>query len=218
MVRDDIMFDLPPRDEFMVDELFKGTSTSLKYKNKLGVLSTTSIIGVGERILVCAQENTIAQVPGFKITKLGNCGEVTLPPPPPPPPKKRGCTDRNAENFDKGAQIDDGSCKYKIIEIKNPKKPIDVIDEFGELPDLPDPPKPKPIPRPTPTPTPTPTPPPNSGGRGGGGRGSGGGGGGGFREDAILDDNELTLGGSNVNPFTNRGDFVLRRVDNRNFR
>jgi len=222
MVRDDIMFDVPMGD--FTSAPFKGTSASLKYKDKLGVPSTTSIIGVGERILVCAQENTIAQVPGFKITKLGNCGEVSLPPPPPPPPRKRGCTDRNAENFDKGAQIDDGSCRYKIIEIKPPPppKPIDVIEE-PELPDvsLSDIPRPldldikKPIPRPTPTPPPPPR--PNSGGRGSGG--GGGGGGNPFTEDIIdIDRNDSSLGGGLVNPFTNRGDLVRLRKPNQNFK
>lgn len=226
MIKDDIMFDLPPRDEFMVDKLFKGTSMSLKYKDKIGVPSTTSIIGVGERILVCAQENTITPVPGFKITKMGNCGEVILPPPPPPPPKKRGCTDRNAENYDKTAVIDDGSCKYKIIKLDPIIKPvepdpIELPDPIEKLPiiDLSDRVIEEPVvvkPLPITTPDPIITTPPFSGGRGSGG---GGGGGSPISEDFFeLDRNDFSLGGGGINPFTNRGDFVRLRKPNQNFK
>lgn len=225
MIKDDIMFDLPPRDEFMVDELFKGTSMSLKYKDKIGVPSTTSIIGVGERILVCAQENTITPVPGFKITKMGNCGEVILPPPPPPPPKKRGCTDRNAENYDKTAEIDDGSCRYKIIKFGPIIKPVDpdpieLPDPIEKLPiiNLSDRVIEEPVvvkPLPITTPDPIVTTPPFSGGRGSGG----GGGGGSFVEETIeVDRNDSSLGGGLINPFTNRGDLVRRRKPNQNFK
>ena len=104
--------DNPEIDDLQYRGLIKGSNLSFTYNDVVGKIKTSATLGVGERTLVCAQENTIQTIPGIKVTKLGNCGEVGLPviKTPPPPPKIRGCTDPKAENYNRLAQIDDNSC------------------------------------------------------------------------------------------------------------
>ena len=99
------------------ESTFVGAPMNVQYKDELGNLKTTSTISVGEKILVCAEENSIVALPGLKITKMGNCGEVVLDKTPLP---IRGCTNPQATNYVKEATIDDGSCKFTVIEIKTP--------------------------------------------------------------------------------------------------
>lgn len=129
-----------PSDFLRDEEILVGSSLSVQYKDEIGNQKTSSIISVGEKILLCAQENSITPVAGLKIVKMGNCGEVILPPPPPPPPAVRGCTDPLATNYNKLATINDNSCRYKVVEVVDVK-----------------------------TPTPTPKTPTSGGGSGGGG-------------------------------------------------
>ena len=161
------------RDELFVNEqiddleyrsVIKGSSLSFNYNDILGKTKTSSNLRPGDRILVCAQENTIANLPGLKITKLGNCGEVGLPPKPIiVPPKIFGCTDPKAINYNTLATHDNNSCTYRPIKIV-PIRPIevftpieptidDVIEEIKEIVPVVNIPTPVVVPTPTPTPT-----------------------------------------------------------------
>ena len=193
--------DRPEIDDLEYRGLIKGSNLSFTYNDVVGKIKTSATLGVGERTLVCAQENTIQTIPGIKVTKLGNCGEVGLPviPPPPPPPKIRGCTDPNAENYNRLAQIDDNSCTYKVIKITPPPPP-------KPDPIVPDPILPEPIdfipPAIVEIPTiiPTVLPPPTGVSSGGGGFGGFGdfGGEGLFNETGGM----LEFGGGNTSPYS----------------
>lgn len=102
------------------DNLFKGSSVTVQYRDELGNIKSTPPISVGEKILQCAQENSIIPLPGIKIINMGNCGEAKLPSDPSPPLPIPGCTDPQATNYNPIAKINDGSCKYKVINISNP--------------------------------------------------------------------------------------------------
>lgn len=131
--------DNPEIDDLQYRGLIKGSNLSFTYNDVVGKIKTSATLGVGERTLVCAQENTIQTIPGIKVTKLGNCGEVGLPviKTPPPPPKIRGCTDPKAENYNRLAQIDDNSCTYRVIKITPPPPPkTDPIVPDPIIPDV----------------------------------------------------------------------------------
>jgi hypothetical protein len=186
-------------DDFEYIAEIKGSTLSFTYNDAVGNVKTSSNLRPKERVLVCAQEGTVSNLPGLKIQKLGNCGETTLPPLPKPPAKVRGCTDPLAINYNSSATLDNNTCKYKIVPIlpiepifiPNPKpipippsEPIETPFVDFVIPDIiiPEPP--------TPTP-PRPTPPIVSSGGGGGGYSE-------YFGDAIG----IGIGGEMNNPFT----------------
>jgi hypothetical protein len=232
------------------DRLFtrKGNPITFTYKDKLGNNKTSSTVEIGESVVVCAIENTISPIPGVTIVKSGACNTIIDL----PPRKIFGCTDPTALNFNRLAEIEDGTCKYKIIiepirgctdsKALNYNSNATQDDGTCKYPDPPPPPVlcndrkalnygkpglcryPKPLLRCTDRNAinygeagacvynrPKPTPPPRP-------RGGGGGGGGGNREPAGLAESQFDIDVENINPFTNRGDFVLRTVNDRNFR
>jgi hypothetical protein len=179
-------------------EVFKGNSLSFTYKDKLEKQKTSSVLEPGEAIILCALEDSISSVPGLKVTVRGGCGG-TYP---------------------------------QLIEVPKPveeEEVEEVVDDIIEI-DLPPPPPklcldpkainfrsagkcryPKPLPKPIdpkPIDNPIVTPPPRRRGGGGGGN----------REPAGLAESQFDIDVENINPFTNRGDFVNRTANNRNFR
>lgn len=55
------------------DDVFRGQSITVTYKDELGNLKTSREIPAGGEITLCAQEGTISEIMGMKIIKLGPC-------------------------------------------------------------------------------------------------------------------------------------------------
>lgn len=210
-------------DDFEYIGEIKGSTLSFTYNDAVGNVKTSSNLRPKERVLVCAQEGTVSNLPGLKVQKLGNCGETSLPPLPKPPAKIKGCTDPLAENYNSAATLDNNTCTYKPVPII-PIKPI-VVPKPNPLPIPPEEPLDTPpddfvlptavvIPEPAPTPPP-PTPSPSYGGGGGGISNEYGG---------LGYGNDMGMGiefggGRNNNPFTNTNSvFAMADSFNSRFR
>ena len=68
--------------DFEMASLDGGTGQVLSstYKNQVGQLVQFPALLPGDSIIVCAQEGTVTQVSGLKITRRGECGSEPLPP------------------------------------------------------------------------------------------------------------------------------------------
>lgn len=183
-------------------KVFVGNNVSFTYRDKTDSLKTSSILEPGQSVVVCAVEGSVSTVPGITIIKNGSCSVIIDP----PPRKIQGCTDPQALNFNRLAEIEDGTCQYKIViepvfgcmdssaKNYNPKATRD--DGTCIYPKAIEP-TPVIVTNPTFTPTPS---------------GGGGGGGGGGR--ASVGD-IIEINPDPINPFTNRGDYVNYRVNDR---
>ena len=57
-----------------------GQTITSTYKNQVGQLVQFPALLPGDSIIVCAQEGTVTQVSGLKITRRGVCGSTPTPP------------------------------------------------------------------------------------------------------------------------------------------
>ena len=175
--------------------IFVGNSITFTYRDKNDTIKTSSVLQPGESIVVCAVRGTVSTVPGITIIENGSCSIIIDP----PPPKIKGCTDPTALNFNRLAEIENGTCKYKIVvepisgctdsSAKNYNPNATRDDGTCIYPKVTEP-----------TPIIVTNPPISSGGGGGGGRPAG----------DIFEINQ-----DPINPFSNRGDFVTYRVNDR---
>ena len=65
-------------------DIFAGQPLSVSYKDKNGTRKQSSSVAPGSSITICAEEGSISNVPGLKITRAGAC--TTAPPNPKPRP------------------------------------------------------------------------------------------------------------------------------------
>lgn len=69
--------------------IFKGQDITVRYKDKTGKFKSSSVIKPGSSITICAEDGSVSQVPGAKITRAGACTVATYNPPPRPIPKPK---------------------------------------------------------------------------------------------------------------------------------
>ena len=76
-----------------------GQVLSSTYKNQVGQLVQFPALLPGDSIIVCAQEGTVTQVSGLKITRRGECGSE------PPPPNRPSTNNNNSSGGGGGRNI-----------------------------------------------------------------------------------------------------------------
>ena len=67
-------------------DIFTGQPLSVSYKDKNGARKQSSTITPGSSITICAEEGSISNVPGLKITRAGACSTASPNPKPKPKP------------------------------------------------------------------------------------------------------------------------------------
>ena len=94
-----------------------GSPLQFFYNDKLGNKKQSSTLQPGSDIALCAQQDSIVPMEGLEIIEQGVCGTNY----PPPPIDVLGCTDRDADNYNSAATINDGTCQY--IGCMDPNSP-----------------------------------------------------------------------------------------------
>jgi len=87
--------------DFEIASLDGGTGQMITstYKNQVGQLVQFPALLPGDSIIVCAQEGTVTQVSGLKITRRGECGST------PPPPNRPSTNNSNSSGGGGGRNI-----------------------------------------------------------------------------------------------------------------